>query len=315
MTRYILKRLFMMIFVIIGVVILIFTLLYFTPGDPARQVLGANADEEAVRELHVAMGLDDPFFVRLGRYMYNLFFKFDLGTSYRTKLPVMQEILTRFPVTVKLGLWGALVSVIIGVSMGIISAIKQYTIFDEIGNFIAVIGSAMPQFWFGLELSLLFALRWKLLPATGYDGAKYFILPVATMGFTGAAGFFRITRSSMLEVVRMDYIRTARSKGQSEFSVIMHHAFKNALIPIITTIGTRIGAILAGSVLIESIFAIPGLGSFMLTAITNRDYPVIQGGVLIIALFISVVMLITDIVYAVVDPRIKSQFKRAAKSK
>lgn len=311
MTRYILKRLLMMIFVILGVVILIFTLLYFTPGDPARQVLGPNADEEAVLALREKMGLDDPFFVRLGRYMYNLFFKFDLGSSYRTKLPVMDEILARFPVTIKLGLWGTLVSLIIGIVTGVISAVKQYSILDEIGNFIAVIGSAMPQFWFGLELSLLFALKWKLLPATGYNGFKYFILPVATMGITGAAGFFRITRSSMLEVIRMDYIRTARSKGQSEFKVIMHHAFKNALIPIITTVGSRIGLILAGSVLIESIFAIPGLGSYMLTAINNRDYPVIQGGVLIIALFISVVMLLTDIVYALVDPRIKSQFKKS----
>lgn len=311
MTRYILKRLLMMIFVILGVVILIFTLLYFTPGDPARQVLGPSADEEAVIALHQKMGLDDSFFVRLGRYVYNLFFKFDLGSSYRTKLPVMEEILARFPVTIKLGLWGTLVSLIIGIVTGVISAVKQYSILDGIGNFIAVIGSAMPQFWFGLELSLLFALRWKLLPATGYQGLKYFILPVATMGFTGAAGFYRITRSSMLEVIRMDYIRTARSKGQSAFKVIMHHAFKNALIPIITTVGSRIGAILAGSVLIESIFAIPGLGSYMLTAINNRDYPVIQGGVLIIALFISVVMLLTDIVFALVDPRIKSQFKKS----
>lgn len=309
MGKYLLKRLFMMIFVILGVVILIFTLLYFTPGDPARQVLGPNADEEAVAELHQKMGLDDPFLVRLGRYMYNLFFRFDLGNSYRTKLPVMQEIISRFPVTVQIGLWGTLVSLIIGISTGIISAVKQYTLLDQVGNFISVIGSAMPQFWFGLELSLLLALRWKILPATGYTSAKNLIMPVATLGITGAAAFFRITRSSMLEVIRMDYIRTARSKGQNEYKVIMHHALKNALIPIITTIGGRIGAILAGSVLVESIFAIPGLGSYMLNAINNRDYPVIQGGVLVIALFISVVMLITDIVYAFVDPRIKSQFK------
>lgn len=311
MSRYILKRLLMMIFVILGVIILIFTLLYFTPGDPARQVLGPNADEEAVQALHTKMGLDDPFLVRLGRYMYNLFFKFDMGDSYRTKTPVMQEIMQRFPITIKIGLWGVFISLVIGISTGIVSAVKQYTLLDEVGNFIAVIGSAMPQFWFGLELSLLFALRWKILPATGYQGFKYLILPVTTMGFTGAAGFFRITRSSMLEVIRSDYVRTARSKGQSEFKVIMHHAFKNALIPIITTISSTIGHVLAGSVLIENIFAIPGLGSYMLTAINNRDYPVIQGGVIFIALFISIVMLITDLIFAMIDPRIKARFKRS----
>ena len=311
MSRYILKRVFMMIFVVLGATILTFSLLYLTPGDPARQILGATASDEAVADLRLQLGLDDPFLVRLGRYLYNCFFRFDLGTSYRTKLPVMQEIITRFPITLKIGLWGTLISLLIGVTTGILSAIKQYTLVDSIGNFIAVIGSAMPQFWFGLELSLLFALRWKILPATGYEGFKCLILPVVTMGFTGAAAFFRITRSSMLEVVRMDYIRTARSKGQSEFKVIMHHALKNALIPIITSIGSRLGAIMAGSVLIESIFAIPGLGSYMLNAINNRDYPVIQGGVLMMALFISVVMLLTDIVYAFVDPRIKSQFKKS----
>lgn len=311
MSRYILKRLLMMVFVVLGVVIIIFTLLYFTPGDPARQVLGPNADEEAVQALHTQMGLDDPFFIRLGRYMYNLFFKLDMGSSYRTKVPVMEEILQRFPTTIKIGLWGVFVSLIIGITTGVVSAVKQYSILDKVGNFIAVIGSAMPQFWFGLELSLLFALYWKLLPATGYQGFKYLILPVVTMGLTGAAGFFRITRSSMLEVIRMDYIRTARSKGQSEFKVVMHHAFKNALIPIITSISSTIGHVLAGSVLIESIFAIPGIGSYMLTAINNRDYPVIQGGVLFIALFISIVMLITDLVFALVDPRIKARFKRS----
>lgn len=311
MSRYVIKRIFMMIFVVLGVIVLVFSLLYFTPGDPARQVLGPQASDEAVQALRETLGLDDPFLVRLGRYIYNCFFRFDLGTSYRTKLPVMEEIMARFPVTLALGLMGMILSLMIGITTGILSAVKQYTLIDEVGNFIAVIGASMPQFWFGLELSLLFALKLKLLPATGYSSPKHFILPVVTMGLTGAASFFRITRSSMLEVIRMDYIRTARSKGQSEFKVIMHHALKNAMIPIITTVGGTLGHIMAGSVLIESIFAIPGLGSYMLSAITNRDYPVIQGGVLVMAIFISIVMLLTDIVYAFIDPRIKSQFKRS----
>lgn len=310
MSRYVIKRIFMMIFVVLGVIVLVFSLLYFTPGDPARQVLGPQASDEAVQALRETLGLDDPFLVRLGRYIYNCFFRFDLGTSYRTKLPVMEEIMARFPVTLALGLMGMILSLLIGITTGILSAVKQYTLIDEVGNFIAVIGASMPQFWFGLELSLLFALKLKLLPATGYSSPRHFILPVVTMGLTGAASFFRITRSSMLEVIRMDYIRTARSKGQSEFKVIMHHALKNAMIPIITTVGGTLGHIMAGSVLIESIFAIPGLGSYMLSAITNRDYPVIQGGVLVMAIFISIVMLLTDIVYAFIDPRIKSQFKR-----
>lgn len=313
MSKYILKRLFMMIFVVIGVVVLIFTLLYFTPGDPARQILGPQATDEAVAALREEMGLDDGYFVRLGRYMYNLFFKLDMGKSYRNNYPVMQQVLSRFPITMLIGILGLAVSIIIGVVTGIVSAVKQYTFVDQICSFFAVIGTSMPQFWFGLELSLLFALRWRILPATGYTKPIHFILPVVTMGISGAANFYRITRSSVLEVIRMDYIRTARSKGQTEYKVIMHHALKNALIPIITTIGGRLGALMAGSVLIENIFAIPGLGSLMLTSINNRDYPTIQGGVLMLAIFISLIMLLTDIVYAFVDPRIKSQFKNGKK--
>ena len=311
MGKYILKRLLMLIFVIVGVVVLVFTLLYFTPGDPARQILGPTADDAAVEQLREEMGLNDGYLVRLGRYLYNLFFHFDLGNSYRNHYPVMHEVLSRFPITMMIGGLGLIVSIVIGVLTGIVSAVKQYTLLDQVCNIFAVIGASMPQFWFGLELSLLFALRWKLLPATGYSTPAQLVLPVLTLGLSGAANFFRITRSSVLEVIRMDYIRTARSKGQSEFKVIMHHALKNALIPIITTIGGRLGVVLAGSVLIESIFAIPGIGSFMLTAISNRDYPNIQGGVLILAVFISIIMLITDIIYAFVDPRIKSKFKNS----
>jgi len=312
MSKYILKRLFMMIFVVLGVTVLIFTLLYFTSGDPALQILGPNAADEEIAALRTEMGLDDPHLVRLGRYFLGLL-KLDLGVSYRSHESVAKEILTRFPITILIGVLGLILSVIVGIVFGIISAVRQYSWLDRVSNFLAVICASMPQFWFGLELSLIFALRLKWLPPTGYYGIKYLILPVVTMGLTGAANFYRITRSSMLEVIRMDYIRTAKSKGQTEFKVVMHHALKNALIPIITTIGSKLGATMAGSVLIESIFAIPGLGSFMLTSINNRDYPVIQGSVLVLALFISVVMLLTDIIYAFVDPRIKSQFKSGKK--
>jgi len=298
-----------MIVVLLGVLFIVFVLLDFTPGDPARQILGAFADEKDVAAKRQELRLDDPFFVRFGRYVYNLVFHFDLGVSYRTKLPVMQEIATRFPITMLIGVLGLVVSVVIGLITGVISAVRQYSWLDKICNVFAVIFHAMPNFWLALELSLIFALKLKWLPPTGYKGIEYLILPVAALGLNGSTAIFRQTRSSMLDVIREDYIRTAKAKGQSEFKIIIKHELRNALMPVVTMVGNSLGTIIAGSVVVESIFSIPGLGNYMLQAINGRDYPVIQGSVFVLAFMICVFNLLTDIIYSFIDPQLQSQYQ------
>ena len=313
--KYIIKRLLWMILILLGVLFIVSVLLEFTEGDPARQILGAFADEKDVAAKRAELGLDDPFFVRFFRYVYNLVFRFDLGISYRTKLPVMQEIASRFPTTMMIGVLGLVVSVTVGLTAGIISAVKQYSWLDKICNVLAVIFYAMPNFWLALELSLIFALYLKWLPATGYKGIQYLILPVMALGLNGSTAIFRQTRSSMLDVIREDYIRTARAKGQSEIKIIVNHGLRNALMPVVTMVGNSLGMIIAGAVVIESIFSIPGLGNYMLQAMNARDYPVIQGSVFVLAFMICIFNLLTDIVYSFLDPQMQSQYQIKGNSK
>lgn len=310
MARYILKRIGMMIFVIFGVLLFIFVLLYLTPGDPARQVLGLTATDEQIEAQRHIMGLDQPFLKQFGDYLYNLFFKFDMGTSYKTNLSVMDEIAKRVPVTLLIGSLGVLLSLLIGIPLGIISAVKQYSLIDNAANVFAVIFTSMPSFWFALELSLIFAWKLKVLPATGFEGFQSIILPVVTLGLGGAAANFRMSRSTVLDEIRKDYVRTARAKGTKETRVIMNHAVKNAMIPIITQVGNGVGAILGGAVVVENVFSIPGMGTYLLGAINSRDYPIIRGGVLVICVFVSLCNLLTDIGSAYIDPRIKSYYKK-----
>lgn len=310
MARYILKRIGMMIFVIFGVLLFIFVLLYLTPGDPARQVLGLTATDEQIEAQRHIMGLDQPFIKQFGDYLYNLIFRFDMGTSYKTNLSVMEEIAKRVPVTLLIGSLGVLLSLLIGIPLGILSAVKQYSLVDNAANVFAVIFTSMPSFWFALELSLIFAWRLKVLPATGYEGFKSIILPVVTLGLGGAAANFRMSRSTVLDEIRKDYVRTARAKGTRETRVIMNHAVKNAMIPIITQVGNGVGGILGGAVVVENVFSIPGMGTYLLGAINARDYPIIRGGVLVICVFVSLCNLLTDIGSAYIDPRIKSYYKK-----
>ena len=308
MTRYILKRLLMMIPVMFGVIVIVFTLLYITPGDPIDTLLGDEATPEAVAALREQLGLNGGYFQRLFSYIKNLLHG-DLGICYSTKQPVMDRLLQTFPNSLRLAGAAVMISVVIGLIMGIISAVYQYSLFDQIAMALAMVGNAMPNFWQGLLLMLLFALRLHLLPATGFTSWKHLILPAVTIGTSSAAAIARMTRSSMLEVIRSDYIVTARAKGQSELLVTISHALKNALIPVVTTIGMQFGHLLGGAVLTESIFAVPGVGKLMVDAIKARNYPVVQGGVLMIALSYSLVNLIVDILYAFIDPRIRSQYK------
>ncbi len=297
----------MLIPVILGVTLIIFIMLALTPGDPARQILGGEATEEQVEELREELGLNDPLPVRYLRYIWDMLHG-DLGTSYSSKQPVTKELLERFPTTLLLSILCTVVGAIIGIVFGIISAVKQYTIFDNVSRVLALAGISIPSFWLGLMLIIVFSVNLKWLPSSGFYGPEYWILPAITVGLVQAATVMRQTRSAMLDVVRQDYIRTAKAKGQTEFKVVMGHALPNALIPIITVLGMQFGHGLGGAVISEQIFAIPGIGKLMVDSITARDYPVVQGGVLMIAISFTVVNLLVDILYAFIDPRIKALY-------
>ncbi len=248
------------------------------------------------------------------RYIRDLL-KGDLGISYATKKPVTEMIAERLPTTLTLAFVSVLLAGVIGVVLGVISATKQYTWVDSFASIFSLIGVAMPNFWLGLVLILLFSVKLGWLPATGFYGPSYWVLPAITIGYSLSATITRQTRSSMLETIRQDYLRTARAKGQKEIKVIVNHALKNALIPIVTVLGMQFGGSLGGAVLTESIFSIPGIGKLMVEAIRNRDYPMVQGGVLFIAIAACVMNLLVDILYAYIDPRIKSQYGSVGKVK
>ena len=317
MIRYILKRLLMMIPVVLGVTVLIFTIMYFTPGDPAQTVLGPNASFEQIEAKRVELGLDKPYLTRLGIYIRDVFFRGDLGKSYINNRSVSGDIMERFPRTLLIAFVSVLLTLIIGIPLGVASAVGQNTWRDRLAMLVSLVGVSMPVFWLGLVLVIEFSLKLKIFPPSGIGTPLHYVLPCFACAVGGIAGMARQTRSSMLEVIRSDYIVTARAKGQTEHKVIYRHALKNTLIPIITVAGSSFGISLGGALVIETVFSIPGLGLFMMKGINNRDYPVIQGSVVFLAIAFSIVMLITDLVYAYVDPRIKSQYqgkKRIGKS-
>lgn len=309
MIKYIVKRLLLMIPVVLGVTILIFTIMYFTPGDPAQIALGPNATAAEVAAKRMELGLNDPFFIRLGRYLRDVYLHFDLGTSYLTGKAVAAELLERFPRTALISVMCMLISIAVGIPLGINAAIHQDGLWDRLSMFIALFGVSMPNFWLALMLVIVFALRLGILPAYGLDGLQYYILPCVSLSFGGIAQQARQTRSSMLEVVRSDYIVTARAKGLSEWSVILKHALPNALIPVITVAGTQFGYMLGGALVIETVFSIPGIGMYLINGISSRDYMVVQGCVVVLAIAFSFVMLGVDLIYAFVDPRIKSMYR------
>ena len=309
MLRYIVRRVLFLIPVLLGVAFCVFTLLYLTPGDPARMVLGDLATEEAVQEFRNREGLNDPFLVQFGNYIWKAVTQGDIGRSYVTKRSVAQEVLAAFPATLKLSALAMVIAILVGLPCGILSAIKQYSLFDTITMIFAMIGLSMPVFWLGLLLILLFSVHLRWLPSSGFNTFKAMILPAVSLSAQAISMVTRMTRSSMLEVIRADYIRTARSKGQKESVVIWVHALHNALIPVVTLCGLQFGHLLAGAILTESIFAIPGVGRLMVSSIMQRDYPMVQGGVLVIAIAFSIVNLLVDLVYAYIDPRIKAQYK------
>lgn len=315
MTRYVVKRLLYMIPVLLGVAFLVFTILSLTPGDPGSIILGITAKPEDIAALNAQFGYDKPFLVRFVNYIGDILLHFDLGTSYATRQPVIDSILARFPNTLVLAVLSMCLSSILGISMGIFSAIRQYSVMDHVVVVVALVFASMPGFWLGLMLLILFSLRLGWLPSFGATSFRHFILPTITVAMPSAAGLLRLTRSTMLETIRKEYIRTARAKGASNRRVIWKHALRNALLPVVTTLGTGFGASLGGAIIAETVFAMPGMGTLMTTAIRQKDVPTVMSATLFLAVLFSLIILLVDILYAFIDPRIKSKYRNGGGSR
>lgn len=307
MLRYITKRILWIIPVILGVSFIIFFIMDFTPGDPAIMILGEGAKPEEYEALRNELGLNDNFFVRYISYVSNAV-RGDFGKSYRTNIPVLQEIISRLPYTLNLAVISTIIAIVIGLPVGVISAVKQYTSADNISLGISLVLTSMPAFWFALMCILLFSLKLRWLPSLGADSWKHFILPAAAACTNTLASTLRMTRSTMLEVIRQDYIRTARAKGAKENAVIFGHALRNALLPVVTIIGVNFGHALGGTIVIEQVFAMPGLGQLMINAVRSKDIPMVIASILFSAIIASLVNLLVDIVYVYIDPRLKSEY-------
>lgn len=300
----------MLIPVIIGVTFLVYFILGLTPGDPATLITGGEADAETVARVREELGLDDPIIVQYGRYMWDLLHG-DMGQSWQTKKDVFQSVASVVPNTLKLGLWSMVFCIVLSLPIGIISATKQYSALDNGCMIVALLGLATPNFWLGLMLILAFSLNLGWFPSGGMSaGWRSLILPVFTLGTSDMAFLTRMTRSSMLEVVRADYIRTAKAKGVSSKVVIRKHALKNALIPIVTAMGLQFGGMLGGAMLTETVFSWPGIGRLMVDSIKSKDTPLVMGCVITITVGVSIINLIVDVLYGFIDPRIKAQYKK-----
>lgn len=315
MWKYIVKRLLLMIPILLGVTFIVFFIMNLTPGDPAAIILGDQATKEALEAKRLELGLDKPLLVRYFTYIWDMLHG-DLGQSYKNQLSVWAQVIDKFPNTAILAVAGIIVALIIGIPVGIISAKKQYTAIDNTSMVLSLIGVSMPNFWLGLLLSLFFALKLGWLPSqgmgTGFIGLmRSIILPALTLGTGSAATVVRMTRSSMLEVIRQDYISTARAKGISEKQVTKKHMLKNAMIPIVTAVGLQFGQLLGGAMLTETVFSWPGLGRLMVESINSKDIPMVMGATIFLAIMFSVVNLLVDLIYAFIDPRIRSQYQKA----
>lgn len=306
MWAYIGKRLLLAIPVILGVAFIVFAMIRLIPGDPAQLIAGQAATPELIAAIRKDLGLDRPILVQFGLYFGNLV-RADLGRSIRSNAPVTEELAARIPNTLRLAAASILLASAVGIVAGIISATRPYSLIDAMVSVFALAGLSMPIFWSGLMMILLFAVILGWLPAVGTGTLAHLVLPSVTLGLTSAAIIARMTRSSMLEVLRADYIRTARSKGLGEGIVVNRHALRNALIPVVTVIGLQTGTLLSGAVLTESVFAWPGVGRLLVEGILTRDYPVVQASVLVVAMAFVAVNLVVDLLYAVLDPRIHYQ--------
>ncbi|MDC3413790.1 ABC transporter permease [Aquibacillus sp. 3ASR75-11] len=326
MMTFVGKRLLQLIPVLLGISILVFLLLHLIPGDPALTLLGQEATPEDVERIREILGLNEPLYVQLFVFLKNLV-QGDLGVSIFQDVPVLTLVLSQLPATLELAFLALVIAVIIAVPLGIISAVKQFSWLDYVSMFFAQLGVSMPVFWLGMLLIIQFSVNMNIFPSFGrgdplvesfimtiqsgnlyyvIESFKYLILPALTLGVMSAAMITRMVRSSMLEVLNEDYIRTAEAKGVRSFWVILKHAFRNALIPVITIVGLQFGNLLGGAIVTETVFGWPGIGRLIITAISQRDFPVVQGSVLVIALLFAIINLVVDLLYALINPKIKS---------
>ena len=311
MKKYIVKRLLMMVFLLLGLTFIVFVSLYFAPGDPAEIAAGASATAEEIEKTRVYLGLDKPFVVQYFTYLINLL-SGNLGTSLLTRQPIWNEVAIRIPNTINLAVSSMIFACIIGIPLGVIAAIKKDSFLDNFLTTFSLFGISVPNFWLGTIFILIFCVQLKLFPTGGMSepfwtplGFKQAFLPSLSLGMQVAAGFMRIGRSSMLDVLQSDYIRTAKSKGLKDRTIIVVHALRNSMIPILTQMGTSFGGLLGGAMVTEQVFAINGIGSYLINAINQRNYTAVQSTVLIIAFMFVVVNLIVDLLYCVVNPRIR----------
>lgn len=301
--RLIRRRVLLTLPTLFGVVLVAFLLLNVAPGDPVTAMVGERADSATIARLRAELRLDDPLPTQFGHYVWGVI-RGDLGRSYITQRPIAHDLRERFPKTVQLALAAMALAAACGISLGVLSAIRPGGAFDRLAMLLSYVGVSFPVYWVGLLLILLFAVALRWLPPSGSGGLAYLVLPALTLGMRSIAFLARMTRSAMLEVLSSDFIRTARAKGLSEGAVVLRHGFRNALIPVITVLGLDTGNYLTGSILTETIFGWPGLGRYVLTAIERRDLPAIQGSILFMSVVFVVVNLVTDLLYAKVDPRI-----------
>jgi len=304
MRTYVLRRLAQSVLTLLGVSVLVFVILRVLPGDPARMLLPDGAPESAVAELNRQLGLREPLVVQYGLFLGSVA-RGDFGQSFQYRAPAIRVVLERLPATVQLTLAAMLVTVAAGVSLGIFTAVRRGTRYDVAGTIVAVLGQSLPNFWLGIMLILLFGVALRWLPTSGFAGWTSLVLPAITLAAFPTALVARLTRSSMLEILNRDFIRTGRAKGLAERSVVFRHALRNAAIPVLTVIGLQIGALLGGAVITESIFAWPGMGKLIVDAIFFRDFPVVQTVLILSATVFVVINLAVDLLYTVIDPRIR----------
>jgi ABC-type dipeptide/oligopeptide/nickel transport system permease component len=304
LARFLIRRLVHLIPVLLGISVVVFSVLRLIPGDPAKIMAGDEAPPEVVEQLRAELGLDKPIYVQYVSFVGKAL-QGDLGESIRTKNKVTAELTRRFPLTVKLALLSTVVALLLGTLAGVVAAVNHNKWWDTLSMVVSLIWVSTPSYWLGLMGMMLFSLYLRWLPAVGASSWKHFVLPVLTLGAHASGIIARQTRSAMLDVLGQDYMRTARAKGLGAARLVFKHGLRNAIIPVITVVGLQFGSLLAGSVLVESVFNMPGLGRLMIDAISARDYPIVQGSVLLVATAFVLVNLIVDIAYAAVDPRIQ----------
>lgn len=307
MWKYVLKRIALLIPTLLIIVFIVNFIMELTPGDPGTLILGEKATKQAIMEKNKELGYDQPFLVRYAKYIWEAS-QGNLGNSWSTNRSVISEILNRLPTTFTLAIGASIIGLLVGLPLGIISAVKQYSAMDYVGTSLAMFLASFPPFWIGMMLIIIFALKLGWLPSFGANSLKSFILPWITTSCVFIASMLRMTRTSMLESIRMDYVRTARAKGQVERKVIVDHALHNALLPVVTLMGIEFGSLMGGTVTVETVFSLPGIGSLIIEAIRLKDVPMVIGATITLATTFTLLMILVDILYAYIDPRIRARY-------